>query len=128
MQATQKFIKLDPTETVKHAVARLARIGLRISPVYTGDLTLVRIDENSEIARANKEKLERAKALLGERWVLHPKYKATARHSNVPEIYGPARAAFVANVKERAQLDRESNPMYRRAESVRTALNPTKGA
>ncbi len=128
MQAVQKPVQLDPNETVKSAVARLARVGLRISPVYTGDLTLIPLEKDSELARANAAKLARAKAALGDRWVLHPDYKATPRHSNVPEIYGPARAALIDDIKARAQRDREANPMYQRAEGVRTALNLTEGA
>lgn len=63
-----------------------------------------------------------AKEIIGERWVNHPAYIFTPRHSNTPAVYGPAREAFIAQVKDLARADREANPAFIRAETIRAAF------
>lgn len=59
---------------------------------------------------------------LGTNWTLHPAYQFQARHSNSPEVYGPARAAHLAEVQRLAQAARERNPAWRRAQAVHAAV------
>ena len=60
---------------------------------------------------------------LGTNWTLHPNYEFQPRHSLNPEVYGPARAVYAAEVARLAQAARERNPAWRRAQAVRAAVN-----
>lgn len=59
---------------------------------------------------------------LGSKWVRHPAYRFDPRHSNNPEVYGPARAAYLACIAKAAAADRARNPAFRRAEELRAVL------
>lgn len=59
---------------------------------------------------------------LGTRWISHPAYKYDPRHSNDPQTYGPARAAFLACIAKTAAADRARNPAYIRQAAVNKAL------
>lgn len=61
-------------------------------------------------------KLQAARDYLGPRWVNHPDYAGDPRHSNNPEIYGPARQPYLLAVKIAAQHDRAANPAFIRAQ------------
>ncbi len=59
---------------------------------------------------------------LGVKWVMHPAYVFDPRHSNDPEVYGPARAQFLAAIGHAAASDRRANKMFQKAEDVRAAI------
>lgn len=59
---------------------------------------------------------------LGPRWLRHPAYVYDPRHSNDPQTYGPARAAFLACIAKTAAADRARNPAYLRQVAVNKAL------
>jgi len=59
---------------------------------------------------------------LGVRWLMHPLYSLNPRHSNNPEVYRPARAAFLACIAKAAAADRARNPAYIRQAAVNKAL------
>lgn len=67
-------------------------------------------------------KLESAKEYLGEKWVGHPAYQYTPRHSNTPDIYVHARQPYLRSVAFAARADRQSNPAFLRAERTRRAF------
>jgi hypothetical protein len=68
------------------------------------------------------ESHKRMYELLGVNWVGHPEYVPNARHSHNPDIYGPAREAFLNHIAYRARVDRERNPAFRRAEAIRAVI------
>ena len=59
---------------------------------------------------------------LGVKWLRHPAYRYDPRHSNDPEVYGPARAQFLAAIGYAAAADRRANKMFQKAEDVRAAI------
>lgn len=59
---------------------------------------------------------------LGVKWVMHPAYVFDPRHSNDPEVYGPARAQFLAAISHAAASDRRRNPAFQQAERVRAVI------
>lgn len=59
---------------------------------------------------------------LGVKWLRHPAYRYDPRHSNDPQTYGPARAAFLACIAKTAAADRARNPAYIRQAAVNKAL------
>lgn len=59
---------------------------------------------------------------LGHRWLRHPAYVYDPRHSNDPQTYGPARAAFLACIAKTAAADRARNPSFIRQQAVNKAL------
>jgi len=59
---------------------------------------------------------------LGVKWVMHPAYTFNPRHSNDPEVYGPARAQFLAAISHAAASDRRRNPAFQQAERVRAVI------
>lgn len=59
---------------------------------------------------------------LGVKWLGHPSYRFDPRHSNNPEVYGPARAAFLACIAKTAAADRARNPAYIRQAAINKAL------
>ena len=59
---------------------------------------------------------------LGVKWLRHPAYRYDPRHSNDPQTYGPARAAFLACIAKTAAADRARNPSYLRQVAVNKAL------
>lgn len=59
---------------------------------------------------------------LGVKWLRHPAYRDDPRHSNEPQTYGPARAAFLACIAKTAAADRARNPSYLRQVAVNKAL------
>ena len=59
---------------------------------------------------------------LGHRWLRHPAYVYDPRHSNDPQTYGPARAAFLACIAKTAAADRARNPAHLRQVAVNKAL------
>ena len=63
-----------------------------------------------------------AKAYLGQKWVLHPDYVPTARHSNNPEIYQLARSPYLHSVASAAAFARQHNPNFHRAAHLRLAV------
>lgn len=64
-------------------------------------------------------KLEAAKAYLGDRWVSHPDYKYTPRHSNEVDSYVQARQPYLRAIAQQARRDRLLNPAFQRAEYIR---------
>lgn len=60
--------------------------------------------------------------LLGDRWIKHPAYTFTPRHSNCPELWAQARAQFLAQISLAAADDRARNPAFKRAQRVRAVL------
>lgn len=66
-------------------------------------------------------RIEAAKAALGTNYVLHPEYRGNPRHSLNPDIYGPARAMFLASIASNALADRQRNPMWHLANRMRRA-------
>ncbi len=54
-------------------------------------------------------------------------YVFTARHSNNPEIYAPARRGFLADIAARAAADRERNPLYRKMQRLSAAVGDVEG-
>lgn len=63
-----------------------------------------------------------AQRRLGTGWVLHPAYTFTPRHSVNPDVWGPARADYLAEVAQRAAADRARNPAWHTAQRVLRAL------
>ena len=59
---------------------------------------------------------------LGVKWLRHPAYRYDPRHSNDPQTYGPARAAFLACIAKTAAADRARNPSFIRQQAVNKAL------
>ena len=59
---------------------------------------------------------------LGVRWVRHPSYVFNPRHSNDPQIYCPARDAFLACIAKTAAADRARNPAYIKQAKYNKAL------
>jgi len=59
---------------------------------------------------------------LGVKWLRHPAYRYDPRHSNDPQTYGPARAAFLACIAKTAAADRARNPAHLRQVAVNKAL------
>lgn len=66
--------------------------------------------------------LAKIKREYGAKLVCHPDYVPNPRHSNNPEIYIPARAAYIAQIKEAARRDRERNPAYILANKIRNIV------
>lgn len=52
---------------------------------------------------AHEAKLQAAKSYLGNRWIGHPEYQYSPRHSNFPHIYIPARQPYLRAVAEAAK-------------------------
>jgi hypothetical protein len=61
---------------------------------------------------------------LGTSWRLHPAYVPNPRHSCDPNVYGPARAPYFAQIAAMAAASRALNPAWAAAERVRIALGP----
>lgn len=72
-------------------------------------------------AVALDQRIAEAKASLGTNYVLHPAYRGNPRHSLNPDIYGPARAMFLASIASNALADRQRNPMWHLANRMRSA-------
>jgi hypothetical protein len=58
---------------------------------------------------------------LGTNWLMHPAYKFNPRHSNDPNVYGPARAPYLSGIARRAAEANARNPFWREQERVRVA-------
>lgn len=69
-----------------------------------------------------EQQLAKIKSEYGAKLICHPDYVPNPRHSNNPEIYVPARAAFVASIAAAAQRDRERNPAYILANKIRNIV------
>lgn len=54
--------------------------------------------------------------------VSNPNYKYDPRHSTDPNVYVPAREPFLAQIREAARIDRETNPAYQRNQRLIRAL------
>lgn len=68
-----------------------------------------------------EQRIEAAKAALGTNYVLHPDYRGNPRHSLNPDIYGPARAVYLATIASNSLADRQRNPMWHLANRMRRA-------
>lgn len=55
---------------------------------------------------------------MGTNWVHHPAYVFNPRHSRDPNIYGPARAAYVEKVAQLGKQARMRNPAFIRADEI----------
>ena len=63
-----------------------------------------------------------ARAYLGQKWVSHPDYVPSARHSNNPEIYQLARTLYLHKIANAAAFARQHNPAFHRANHLRIAV------
>jgi len=59
---------------------------------------------------------------MGSNWLLHRAYVFNPRHSNDPEVYRPARVAFLDGIAKRAAADRGRNSMAQTQQRVLRAL------
>lgn len=101
-------------------------------------LTVVGRRENRIIIKDQRRKtvaspyielmLEKIKREYGAKLICHPDYVPTPRHSNNPEIYVPARAAYLASIAAAAKRDRERNPAYIRAQQWRELITQGENA
>lgn len=62
------------------------------------------------------------KAEMGSKLVCHPAYKFTPRHSTNPDIYVAARQPYLDAIAAAAAADRERNPAYHTAQTIRQAF------
>lgn len=81
-------------------------------------------EANAAVAQHGLDaKRQSAKDYLGAKWVCHPGYRYSTRHSNDPTVFVQARQQYLHEVSLAARLDREINSAFIRAENLRTALN-----
>jgi hypothetical protein len=80
-------------------------------------------DMPKSIAERNAFRVSQLKAEFGSRILSHPDYKFNPRHSNNPEIYIPARQDYLNGVAFLAQVEREKNPAWHRAQAIQTTLS-----
>jgi hypothetical protein len=59
---------------------------------------------------------------LGVNHWAHPQYPHPARHSRNPEVWMPARADYLAAIRDRAAADRARNPLAVMQQSIRNVM------
>ena len=79
-----------------------------------------RLDYESDDMFAKRVRSIRA---LGTRWILHPAYVPSARHSNNLELWAAARSKYLQSIADAAKRDRERNPAFHRAQAVVAAVS-----
>lgn len=117
----------DTVATVAH---NLKNMGLKLSSRWNGRVEAVPLQDSKEVvlteseARTDalKQRIEAVKKSYGDKLICHPNYKTNPRHSHNPDVYVPARAAFLAGIAAAAAADRERNPAFRRAMKISNAV------
>lgn len=112
-------VMYQPEEQLDQVVDRLAAEGLRITPHWTGKVEAIHKDEIEHLRDGLKAKVAEVKRSEGAKLIGHPGYRFNPRHSNNPDIYIPARQGFIDKILAAAKRDREKNPAFQRAESIR---------
>lgn len=102
-RARPTLIRVEPPAAVRRRPIRMSRDLGRLSPYL-------------------EKRLAEIKAQYGAKLTCHPDYAPNPRHSTVPSIYIPARAAFLAQIASAAQRDRERNPAFHLAEHIRSIV------
>jgi hypothetical protein len=113
-------------ETVQEVADRLHQQGLQISGRFSGQIVAIQVQERAVIRWGNArptmaERLAAALQYLGTNRLGSIGYKFNPRHSNNPDIYMPARTAYIAEIEAAAARDRSSNPAFIRAQAVAAA-------
>lgn len=104
-------------ETVEAVAARLAERGLKLSPTFAGRIEAEPVDE-TYLQRRRRE----VKRAMGASLVCHPDYRISPRHSNNPDVYGPARQPYLNAIAKAAAADRARNKTYRAAQRIVAAI------
>lgn len=125
MAQIQRFpVAYRPDETLVEVAERLRSDGLVIDGCFHGprpQIEAVQISTLSQTGR-NAARVEAIKARAGAALICHPAYQPVPRHSVNPDVYRPARQAFLDGIAARARRDREKNPAFQRAEAMRKAI------
>ena len=100
-------------ETVFSVSQKLAKLGLRISTLWTGRFEAVEANQPEPLT--HEQKAEARKHEMGESYVCHPNYSTNPRHIGDPSLNALSRKAFLQTIAENAQRDREKNPAYIRS-------------
>lgn len=95
----------------------------RLFTVVQASPTIHADDMPKSIAQRNAFRVEQIKAEFGSKIINHPEYKFNPRHSNNPEIYIPARQDYLNGIAFLAQVEREKNPAWRRAQAIQNTLS-----